>query len=641
MNIKQRNTTLIIEPNDINDKLNKLYKQQQQIQEQILELKNMANKQIILNSNKNNIYIDLKSSNDLGYLIFNIVATLAYSYKYNLNIKLINYSNKYQIFKSLEYNEYNDNNCINITELNDNYYNKINLESKTNYLLNGKFRSYKYSEKYIDKIKLYLFDNIKDYILPINKLFNDKKNNMKTILLYLNNIDEYYNNALDIFFKNNNINEYKIFLLSDTKINNNKYNIEIINEENSEKLLILLTLFDHYIIHDNNLALMGYYFRNNIKATISLLPNNNSNLLNYNDIIPDSKLYINIMKKLNNTFIINLESRIDNKINSIKELNKISNNPQIYKVPNDTNLNISISQINILKKAIDLNLEYVIIANDEIKILNESYILYSIDKIMTDCVWNVIIISGIGIDTKINNFYSSVISMQSPICYCVNNKYYQTLLNNLIEGYNKLLIQPSNIIYSFDEYWKRLQQNDKWYSITEKYVYVHNNYYTDKTNMINYIQLFNIKNINNCEYLDYIPIIEMSNINMIYDINPIFHNSKYIIINLYCSKIERSFIKFSIDLLKKNNYELIHLQKPYNKIMVTDNTEIFTNISLNSSCAYLLNNYLLKKIINNKNYIVNNNFNYNLLRAAELIFPIFFDCNDNKWIEYYNKINQK
>ena len=55
MNIKQRNTTLIIEPNDINDKLNKLYKQQQQIQEQILELKNMANKQIILNKKPVNL----------------------------------------------------------------------------------------------------------------------------------------------------------------------------------------------------------------------------------------------------------------------------------------------------------------------------------------------------------------------------------------------------------------------------------------------------------------------------------------------------------------------------------------------------------------------------------------------------------
>ena len=651
MNINQRNTTLAnnnkyTDYNEINDELNKLYKQQQQIQEQILDLKNIAhnkNAQSIINSNKNNIYVDLKSSNDLGFITFNIILALAFCYKYNLNIKLINYENKYKLFNSLEIIDINlINNYVNITELNSDYYNKIKLDAKTNYLLNGKFKSFKYSEKYLDKIKLYLFDNIKDYIISIKNMFNDKNNNKKTVLLYLNDIDEnYYIDALDIYFKNNNINEYKIFLLSNYKITNNKYNIEIINEENPEKLLILMTLFDHYIIHDDNLPLLGYYFRDNIKATISLLPNHNSNLINYNDIVPDSKLYIETLNKLNNTFIINLESRRDNKINSIRELNKISNNLQIYKAPNeDTNLNISLSHINILKKAIELKLEYVIIANDEIKILNESYILYSINKIMKDCVWDVIIISGIGIDTRINDFYSTVISMQSPISYIVNKKFYKTLLNNFIEGYNKLLKFPHNIIYSFDEYWKKLQQNNNWYSITAKYVYIQNNYYTNKTDIVNYIKLFNIKNLNICEYLDYIPILEMRSLNMIYDINPIFYNSKYIIINLYCSKIERSFIKFSIDLLKKNNYDLIHLQKPYNKIInKVNNTDIFTNLSTNNSSAYLLNNYLLKKIINNPNYIVNNNFNYNLLRAVELKTPIFFDYNDNEWIDYYNKIN--
>ena len=657
--IKNNNQNNQNNQNNLNDKLNMLYQQQQQLQQQILELQNMTtqtntnqsnkivnnmNIQSIINNKNtdtNNIYVDLKSSSDLGSILSNIAAALAFSYKYNMNIKLTNYEKKYDLFNSINTI---DNNLINnydeIIEPSSDYYNKLKINNKSNCLLNGEFKSFKYIDKYIDKIKLYLFDNIDTTVTTVKEMFNSLKNNKKTILLYLNNIEEeYYIDALDIYFKNNNVNEYKIFLLNN-KFETDKYTIEIINENDPEKILILMTLFDHYIIYSDKLALLGYYFRDNLKATLTLLPNNNSDLLNYDDIIPDTKQYIDTRKKLDNTYIINLEFRKDNKIRAIKEVTKIVNQPEIYKAPNeDNNINISLSHINILKKAIELELEYVVIAHDNIKILNESYCLYSINKIMKNTNWDVIIVSGIGVDTKINDFYSQVISMQSPIIYIANKKYYNKLLNNLNEGYNKLLKHPNNIIYLLDEYWKRLQKDDEWYSITSKYIYIQDNYYNNKTNLVDFRKLFNIMNTNICDYLDYIPIIEMANINMIYDINPIFYNCKYIIINLYCSKVERTFIKYSIDLLKKNNYELIHLQKPYHKIFKDNNTDIFTNISNNSSGAYLLNNYLLKKIINNPNYIVNNIFNYNMVRSAELKIPIFFDCNDNEWINYYNKIN--
>ena len=105
--------------------------------------------------------------------------------------------------------------------------------------------------------------------------------------------------------------------------------------------------------------------------------------INFNDIIPDTKLYIDYLKKLDNAYIINLEARNDNKIRSTREMLKIVNKPEIYKAPNeDNNINISLSYINILKKAIELDLEYVIIAHDNIKILNEPYILYSTNNII-------------------------------------------------------------------------------------------------------------------------------------------------------------------------------------------------------------------------------------------------------------------
>ena len=659
----------IYNTNNIQSKIDILYEQQQQIQKQILELQNMSlssnmpnnmpnnmlnnmpNIQSIINTNStsgnNYIYIDLNNNKDLGSLLFSIANGLSLSYKYNMNIKFINYENSYNIFNSLYFinNNLLNNAMKTITEPNQYYYNKIKLDNKYNYLLNGNFKSFKYFDKYIDKIKTYLYSNILDTITDTNKMFDNLKQNKKTVLLYLNDIEEtYYINGLDHFFKIHNINEYKIFLLSNNIKNQdiiNKYNIEIINEENPEKLFILMTLFDHYIMYTDNIALFAYYFRNNINATISLLPNDHK-LIHLNDIIPDSKLYIDITNKLDNAYIINLESRKDSKIKALAQLSKLVNKPEIYKAPNDdNNINISLSHINILKKAIELNLDYVIVAHDNIKILNEPYILYSTNKIINELDWNVIILSGIGVDSKINDYYSRVVSMQSPICYIVNKKYYQTLLNNFTEGYNKLLKNSNNIIYLLDEHWKKLQDNN-WYCMTNKTISIQDNYYSNNNDIIDFKKLFNINNTNICEYLDYIPIIEINNINEILNINPIFYNYKYIIINLFCSKIERSYIKYSIDLLRKNNYELIHLQKPYKEPYkeAYNNINMFTNITYNSSNAYLLNNYLLKKIINNSSsYILNNNFNYNMLRACELILPIFFSYNDHEWINYYNKIN--
>jgi len=646
---------------DIDKRLEYLYLQQKQLQDQILELKTLSennknrnnninintkkppsniNMQSLINNKnqKNTIYIDLKASDDLGYLLCNVAFGLAASYKYNMNVSFTNYNKSYDIFKSLKIIESNlINNCININEPNMAYYNKIKLDPSNSYLLSGAFKSYKYLDKYTEKVKKYLFDNMD--ISIIKQTLADTAQNKKKILLYLPDNDEYIN-ALDTFFINKDKNEYKIFLLSDNNINSEKYDIDRINEENPEKLLILLTLFDHYIIRDDPLALLGYYFRDNSLATISLIPSDNM-CINFNDIIPDTKLYIDYLKKLDNAYIINLEARNDNKIRSTREMLKIVNKPEIYKAPNeDNNINISLSHINILKKAIELDLEYVIIAHDNIKILNEMNVLYSINTIMNKCNWNIIIIGGLCIDRKINDIYSRIISAQLPIAYMISKKYYNVLLNNFIEGYNKLLIRPDYPIYLLDEYWKKLQDNE-WYSLTNKYIYIQDNYYNSDTTMIDYKDLFKINNINICDYLDYIPIVELFNIQDISDINPIFHNYKYIIVNLLCSKVERTFIKYPIDLLTKNNYDLIHLQKPFiknAKPLQLNNSDVFNNITSNNSSAYLLNNYLLKKIINNPNYIINNRFNYSVLRTAELKVPIFFDYNDNEWINYYNQL---
>jgi hypothetical protein len=284
-------------------------------------------KNIIYNNNLTSycIYINLYNSLGFGNLLFIVINGLALSYEYDRQIIFCSYKpyrydrpniNTYNIFKSLQFiKKKMINNYSEWTETDFYKYNKINLLNR-HYLINGYYQSYKYSEKYIDRIKSYLFENIKDLVEKTTKQFNQLKNNKKTILIHVRRgdytqftthfiIEEYYyKNSLIEFLKENNKDDYNIFLFTDdyTQIKSwniiKDYNIQFINETNPEIIFLLMIQFDHYIIANSSLSLISYYFRNNKEATIKFPYKWVAGMTTYEDMIPDNaKGYNNIIPK--------------------------------------------------------------------------------------------------------------------------------------------------------------------------------------------------------------------------------------------------------------------------------------------------------------------------------------------------------
>jgi hypothetical protein len=73
---------------------------------------------------------------------------------------------------------------------------------------------------------------------------------------------------------------------------------------------------------------------------------------------------------------------------------------------------------------------------------------------------------------KITNkpFIQKIIFSQNQTSYLISQHYYQTLLENIQESYQKLLIHHQHWLYSLDVYWKSLQEKDQWYSFTEEII---------------------------------------------------------------------------------------------------------------------------------------------------------------------------
>jgi GR25 family glycosyltransferase involved in LPS biosynthesis len=594
------------------------------------------------------IYINLNNSTSLGDMLFMIANGISLTIEYNMLLKLINNSSTLNIIKLLDH-ENEPTLFQTITEPREYFYNKIIISNKSNFLIKGHFHSYKYFYHHIDTIKSTLFSKIQDLITLSIDNFKNLSDNKKIVLVYINNDtlikESYYNIALIKFFLNKNKDDYKIFIFTENiNINNwtafKNYNCSYYSG-NEEKLFLLMIQCEHFIITNSTLPLIAYYFRNNKDATITFPPIWVDDIFNYNDMIIDEKLHISIINKLNNTHIINLPERLDRRYSSLEQVKKIAYNPKIFRAHKNEHghLGCSISHIDALIRAKELNLPYIVICEDDIHIENEHYILYVINEIMENYDWNVIMLGGYVDDININRFINKIKTCCCATFYIVNKNYYNTLLDNFKES-KKLLTNDMTIYkYQIDVYWFKLQ-TDKWYITNKKYIYQNIDFSDIDKNLKDHIGKFNVSitdiingKIIPLEYLDDIPIFVLSNIKDVYNIHPFFFNYKNIIININCIRINRQFIKYSLDLLKNNEYDLLKLQTNYNERLLNDEklvdkiyVKLINNKIIYNNTAILLGNNSIKKIINN---------NFNLL-AGLLLRPIFLSGNDKAWLDYYN-----
>ena len=195
---------------------------------------------------------------------------------------------QYQLFKKLNYIDLAKQNTKKFIDYHEKDFFHYDLEladKSQNFIINGYYQSFKYSNKYIKEIRNELFTNC-IYFNEIKIIYNNIKLNNITCLIHVRrgdylsyqNIhptcnDEYYINALDAF-KKNNMKQIKYLIFSDDIpfIQNwqviKNLNYEIIYETNPEKTLILMSLCDHFIIANSTLSLVAYLLRKNDDALL-------------------------------------------------------------------------------------------------------------------------------------------------------------------------------------------------------------------------------------------------------------------------------------------------------------------------------------------------------------------------------------
>ena len=172
---------------------------------------------------------------------------------------------------------------------------------------------------------------------------------------------------------------------------------------------------------------------------------------------------------MNQHFYINLENRPERNGLTISELRKLG-----IKKPNRFNaitheiplVGCAMSHIGCIEKAKELNWDYVIIFEDDIKIESKKkciekfnkYIKTDFDVLYLGC-WNYLP------PQKINEDLAKVVRGSCLHAYIVKSHYYDTLINHLKESIELKIKEPENNNYNNDEYIHTLQQKDNWYCI--------------------------------------------------------------------------------------------------------------------------------------------------------------------------------
>lgn len=174
---------------------------------------------------------------------------------------------------------------------------------------------------------------------------------------------------------------------------------------------------------------------------------------------------------MDNVFYINLEYRVDRKKHMKQELKKLGwKGKRIEAVQmKDGSIGCTLSHIKCLKMAIEKDLDYIIILEDDIEFLNPPLFLQNFHKFLHSGMdWDVILICGNNAKPckQIEEYYAKINNTQTTTGYMVKKHYFSTLLNNMKEGLQRLMREPDqHFYYAIDKFWFHLQEQDNWFLI--------------------------------------------------------------------------------------------------------------------------------------------------------------------------------
>lgn len=170
---------------------------------------------------------------------------------------------------------------------------------------------------------------------------------------------------------------------------------------------------------------------------------------------------------------INLEHRTDRNTHVSEQLTKIGiKNPirfNAIKLASGA-IGCSMSHLKCLNIAKEQGWPHVLICEDDIEFLDPELFINQMNGFLkNNNTWDVILIAGNNMPPyTVENEYSVRVSRcQTTTGYLINQNYYDTLINNIKEGLQKLMMEPHNHrFFAIDKYWFSLQKQDLWFLIT-------------------------------------------------------------------------------------------------------------------------------------------------------------------------------
>ena len=178
-------------------------------------------------------------------------------------------------------------------------------------------------------------------------------------------------------------------------------------------------------------------------------------------------------------FYINLDARIDRMqhFESMKtKYGFFKNIERISAIKNSNGaIGCGMSHIKVLTKLLESDDNYFMVCEDDLCILNDNNynkFVEDFDKIK-DKNWDVIVITPRGdmmqdIDLNQNNFYR-INNNQTTTAYIIKKEFINILIANLKESITGLLKGGHPNVYAIDQWWKKLQNEYKFYYYKDIY----------------------------------------------------------------------------------------------------------------------------------------------------------------------------
>jgi glycosyltransferase involved in cell wall biosynthesis len=175
------------------------------------------------------------------------------------------------------------------------------------------------------------------------------------------------------------------------------------------------------------------------------------------------------LRLVDKVYYINLDNRIDRRIQIEEELSKTNFQYERFSAIHDNigMIGCTKSHIEVLKLAKKEGLKNVLILEDDFK-----FVVTDVEERLrsffnSSIEYDILLLSYNLQLGEPGEFVGKVLNSQTTSGYLVNNKYFDTLIQNYEEGL-ELLQQTKNSSFSIDQYWKKLQLDGNWFYFMER-----------------------------------------------------------------------------------------------------------------------------------------------------------------------------